>query len=201
MINLIIADDHPIFIDGLKTVLADVPDINITGEAQNGKQVIELLEYKQADVVLLDIRMPEMDGIETAKEIKKRYPHVKIIILTQFGEKCLVKNFMELGVDGYLLKDCSQQDLINAIKTVNNGGTWFEIHNKINITTLDKPKISKREKEVLKLIAREKCSKEIATELKLSVNSVHTYRERLLAKAGVKNTAGLIYWATKNNLI
>ena len=118
MINLIIADDHPIFIDGLKTVLADVPDINITGEAQNGKQVIELLEYKQADVVLLDIRMPEMDGIETAKEIKKRYPHVKIIILTQFGEKCLVKNFMELGVDGYLLKDCSQQDLINAIKTV-----------------------------------------------------------------------------------
>ena len=201
MIDIIIADDHPIFIDGIKTTLADITDINIAGEALNGIGVLKILKNQVVDVVLLDIRMPEMDGIATAKEIKKRYPHVKIIMLTQFGEKSLVKKCMELGVDGYLLKVCSQQDLINAIKTVDNGGTWFEIHNKINVTNIDKPKLSKREKEVLKFIAREKCSKEIATELKLSVNSVNTYRKRLLAKAGVKNTAGLIYWATKNNLI
>ncbi|MBC8488390.1 MAG: response regulator transcription factor [Bacteroidetes bacterium] len=141
-----------------------------------------------------------MVGIDTLKIIKKKFPEVKCIILSQFGERGLIKKCMELGADGYLLKDCSKQDLINAIKTVNEGGTWFEIHYKIKVTTLDKPKLSTREKEVLKFICMEFSNNDIAKKLNISKSTVNTYRARLMQKAGVENDIGLFKWALENKM-
>ncbi|MEZ5198507.1 MAG: response regulator transcription factor [Bacteroidales bacterium] len=208
MINLIITDDHPIFIDGLKTVLSNVTGIAIVGEALNGKQLLELLEDSLADIVLLDINMPEMDGLETAQIVKQQYSYVKIIMLTQFGEKRFIKKCMEMGVEGYLLKDCEKQELIKAIIAVYMGGIFYNAncqpesgffapvvddHNPFHI--------SEKEKQVLKLIAEEKCNTEIAKKMSISINTVKTYRERLMLKSGTKNTAGLMYWAVKNKLL
>jgi DNA-binding NarL/FixJ family response regulator len=205
MINIIIADDHPIFIDGLKTVLTDVPDIIITGEAQNGKQVLELVETKPADIILLDINMPKMDGIDTAKAIKNNSSHIKIIMLTQFGEKRFLRKCMEIGVEGYLLKDCGKEELINTIRKVFDGGFQFTSKNSNNSGLYSfqnsNNHISEKEKQVLKLIAEEKCNPDIAKVMTISVNTVKTYRERLMIKSGTKTTAGLILWAVKHNLL
>ena len=203
MINIIIADDHRIFIDGIKTVLANVPDIKITGEALNGKQVLSLLKTKPADVVLLDIRMPVMDGLETAKTIKEKFCDIKTIILSQYNNNGFVKNAIKYGCSGYLLKDCSKHELANAIRTVYNGGIYFNTKNQKQ-TESNKFEIvilSPREKEVLKLIIKENSSGAIAKKLKISIHSVKTYRERLKTKAGVNKSEALIYWAMKNNLI
>ncbi len=125
-------------------------------------------------------------------------------MLTQFGEKGLVKKCVEIGVDGYLLKDCSRQELITAIKTVYNSGTYFKINTgKQNSKELEieKIKLSNREKQVLNLLTEDKGCREIAKELNLKTTTVRTYRSRLLIKAGVSTNAGLIYWADKNDLI
>jgi DNA-binding NarL/FixJ family response regulator len=205
MINLIITDDHPVFLDGLNTVLSDVPDIKIIGEALNGKQLLEVLETKQPDVVLLDILMPGLDGIETLKTIKKKFPKIKTLMLSQFGEKGMVKKCIENGVDGYLLKDCGKVDLINAIRTVNSGGTYFRINNNFydfnNEIPISSPNLSNREMEVLQMICKELTNIEIAQRLKISKLTVNTYRARLMQKAGVRKVIGLYKWALENKLI
>ncbi|MBN2172940.1 MAG: response regulator transcription factor [Bacteroidales bacterium] len=204
MIRLIIADDHPIFIDGLKTVLMFEPDIKIIGEAQNGKQVLELLERCIADIALLDIRMPVLDGIETAKIVKSKYKKIKIIILTQFGDRGFIRKCNEIGVDGYLLKDCSKDELVDAIKIVYNEGTYYKIKGSIATNSKEKFEaklLSKRENQVLHLLLKDKNCEEIGAELGLKTNTIRTYRERLMSKAGVKTIASLIHWAGSNDLL
>jgi DNA-binding NarL/FixJ family response regulator len=205
MINLIIADDHPIFIDGLKTTLEGVTGITITGEAANGTQVLELLETQAANIVLLDINMPELDGIETAKIIKEKYPHIKVIMLTQYDEKGFINKCKALGVEGYLLKDCDKQILVNAIHLVYKGGTLYGTKNSNNngfeIPGKNNQMITEKETQVLKLLAEEYCNADIARELKIEVNTVKTYKERLKQKAGVRTAIGLVKWAIENNLI
>ena len=208
MIKLIITDDHPIFIDGLKTVLANIPDIAIIGEAMNGKKLLELLKTKQPDIVIMDINMPEMDGLDAAQIIKQQYNDVKIIMLTQFGEKRFMKKCMEMDVEGYLLKECEKQELLKAIVTVYMGGVHYDANSKPD-NDLFKPEsdehknfhISEKEKQVLELIAQENCNQEIAKILGISIHTIKTYRERLMVKSGTKNTAGLMYWAVKNRLL
>jgi DNA-binding NarL/FixJ family response regulator len=201
MIEIIITDDHPIMIDGIKTALSDEPNIKIIGEALNGKELLKLLEKIKPDIILLDIMMPELDGIEVLKIAKRQFDDIKIIVLSQFGERGLIKKCIELGASGYLLKDCGKHDLVNAIKSVFNGETWFEIHNKIKIQNTDKPKFSDREKEVLQLIFMEYDKKEIAKKLNISNSTVNTYHARLLQKAGVQNDIGLYKWAIENKII
>lgn len=204
MIKLIIADDHPIFIDGLKTILEPAPEICIVGEALNGIQLLKLLKTKKADIVLLDINMPKMDGLEAAQHIKQQHSNVKIIMLTQFGDKGFVKKCVDIGVDGYLLKDSDQKELIEAIKVVYKNGTYFKINTgKQNSKGLEIESIqlSNREKQVLKLLTEDKRCKEIAKELYLKNTTVRTYRNRLMIKAGVSTIAGLIHWADNNGLI
>jgi len=177
----------------------------IIGKAINGKQLIKLLETKRPDIILLDIIMPELDGIETLKIVKKKYELIKIIMLSQFGERGLIKKCIELGADGYLLKDCGKQELIHSIKTVNAGGTWFEIrniiHNLKKEVSISSPNLSIREMEVLQLICKEFTNREIAYKLKISKVSVNTYRTRLIQKAGAKKVIGLYHWALENKLI
>ena len=205
MINIIIADDHQIFIDGIKTVLVDEPDINVAGEALNGKQVLNLLKIKPVDVVLLDIEMPEMDGLETAEIIQKQYPDVKTIILTNYNNKGFVNKAKKYGCAGYLLKDCTKDELVKAIRMVYDGGLYYNPKNS-NKTSLSNYSntneafdITEKEKETLILILKEKTNKEIAKKMNISKNTVRTYKERLLNKTGNTTLAGLIKWAHKND--
>ena len=206
MINLIIADDHQIFIDGLKTVLADVPEIIIIGEALNGEHLLDLLKTKQADVALLDINMPIMDGLEAASIIKEKHNRTKTIILSQYNNKGFVKRAKEYGCSGYLLKDCSKTELVTAIKTVYAGGLLYNPKNGIK-TSLGNlgfgsgiVDLTKKEKKTLRLILDEKTNKEIARDMGISVNTVRTNKERLHCKTGSITMAGLIKWALENNI-
>jgi DNA-binding NarL/FixJ family response regulator len=206
MINIIIADDHPIFIDGLKTVLEGADGIKITGEAYNGTQVLDRLKTMAADVILLDINMPEMDGLVTAQHIIEKFPKVKVIMLTQYDEPAFIRRCKKIGVNGYLLKDCGKQLLTHAIHLVHEGGTLHATKNGSNNgfevpDLLLKEQITENEKKILKLIAEEKSNHEIAEMLGKSENTIKKQRERLMCKAGVNKTAGLIYWAMKNKLL
>ena len=204
MINIVIADDHPMFIDGVKTVLADVPDIHIAGEALNGLQVLELLNTTPADIVLLDINMPVMDGLQTAEAIKQRYKNVKIIMLTQFGERGLVRKCMEMGAEGYLLKDCTKDVLISAIRTVNKRDTFYKFNNGSIINEKCKKenqKLTTRELQVLRLMVKDMNYWEITKELRISIYAVRTYRDRLLTKTGTSTIAGLVQWANDNEVL
>lgn len=207
-IKIAIADDHPLYIDGIKTALLNNPEIELIGEAKNGLEIIEIVKANKPDLVLLDIRMPELDGIDAAKILKRQFKDIKIIILTQFGDRGFIGRCQKIGVEGYLLKDCGKSELLKAINKVYNGGILFSINNAstgkmpqtIKVKSKDKI-LSSRELEVLLLMANDKNSVEIARELSLNESTVRTYKRRLLSKSGTNTTTGLINWASKQKLI
>lgn len=211
MINLMIADDHPLLIDGIKTTLKGSADINIVGEANNGFQVLEKLDAGlKVDVILMDINMPKMDGLECTKQLSKRYPQVKVIGLSQYDEKRFVKIMVKNGASGYLLKDAGKDQLEKAVKTVHSGENYFCDRLSVRLVQQELmeeqtsslfPKLSPREAEVLNLICTELSSQEIAEKLFISIHTVESHRANLTAKAGVKNTAGLVRWAVENDLL
>ncbi len=128
-INIAISDDQQLMIDGIKTALADSPEIKIVGEAYNGLEIIEIVKNAKPDLILLDIKMPELDGLEAAKILKKQFENIKIIILTQFDERSFIRCCQKIGVEGYLLKDCGKIELLKAINKVYNGGILFSVNN------------------------------------------------------------------------
>jgi DNA-binding NarL/FixJ family response regulator len=209
-IKVLVADDHQLMIDGIKTVLQDVPEIQITEEANNGLEVLSRVKHNPVDVVLLDINMPQMDGLDCCRILTKTYPEIKVVVLSQFSEKRFVKRMIKYGASGYVLKDTSKDELITAIKKVHGGGTYFSdklsislLQNEISGSGYDPlfPKLTSREKEVLKFICDEYSSQEIAERFNLSFHTVETHRANLMVKAGVKNSAGLARWAVENDLL
>lgn len=210
-INVLLADDHSIIRDGLKSLLANVPGIFICGEAADGLEVMNLLKTTPTDVVVMDVNMPRLNGIETTRRIKGEYPHIRIIALTMYNQSDTIKTMVEEGVWGYLLKDSSSTELIGAIENVSQGRKYF--NNDIFDLLLmnpennkedgagDKSMLTTREKEILKLIAEEYASKEIADKLFLSINTVNAHRRNLVQKLGTKNTAALVRYAIKNGII
>ena len=211
MINLLIADDHQLLIDGIKTTLAGVEDINIVAAVYNGYQVLEQLDSGiHVDVILMDINMPKLDGLSATKLVHKKYPGVRIIALSQYDEKRFVKQMVKNGAWGYLLKDAGKDILVTAIRTVHGGENYFcerlslRLINqelKMEDTKSLFPKLTDREIEILRLIGRELSSQEIADKLFISFHTVESHRANLMSKAGVKNTAGLIRWATENDFL
>lgn len=211
MINILIADDHQLLIDGIKTALSDIEDIAVVAEANNGYKVIEKLDSGvPVDVILMDINMPLCDGLNCTKLVVKKYPSVKIIALSQYDEKRFVKQMVKNGASGYLLKDTGKDTLINAIRTVHGGEKYFcerlsmRLINqelKMQDTKSLFPKLSRREIEILKLIGLEMSSQEIADKLFISFHTVESHRANLMSKAGVKNTAGLMRWAVENDFL
>lgn len=208
MIRLIITDDHPVIRDGIKTILTKDKDIEVVGFAGDGEELLELLENLETDVILMDINMPGMNGIEATKKVKKEYPDVKVISFSQYDEKRFVKQLLKSGANGYLLKNTAASELVDAIKMVHGGGMFLS-EDLPNIFG-EKPKprsnylfpdLSNRELDVLKEICQEKSTYEIADALFISHNTVETHRANLLLKVGVKNTAGLVKWAVENEIV
>ncbi len=210
MIRVLIADDHNLIIDGIKTTLADVPDIEIVAEANHGLEVLKELETKSVDIILMDINMPHLDGLECTKRVTEKFPHSRVIALSQFGEPRFVKRMIKNGASGYLLKDADKKELINAIRLVNSGEKYFSDNVQISFSepkssepskTVDFPKLTTREIEIITLISYEYSTAEIAHKLSITENTVEKHRTNLLEKTGLKNQAGLVRWALENNLI
>ena len=211
MIKVLIADDHQLLIDGIKTTLEDVQDIQIVAEAKDGYQVLKILETRDdIDVILMDINMPKLDGLDCTRQVSKKYPKIKIIALSQYDEKRFVKRMIKNGASGYLLKDSDKDILIKAIQKVHGGEKYFcdrlalrmaNVELKIENTKSLFPKLTEREGEILNLICKEHSSYEIADKLFISFHTVESHRANLMSKAGVKNTAGLVRWAVENDFL
>jgi DNA-binding NarL/FixJ family response regulator len=203
MIKVIIADDHKIMVDGIKSMLSDAEDdIKIVGYAYDGKEVLPLLKDREIDIAIIDIRMPNMDGIELTRYIKKHHPHIKILILSMHNEDGFIRRVIEAGADGYILKNKGKEELREAIEIINNGDSYFgdDIMKTIisgvrNNHVPDEIKLTKREIEVLKLIADGKTTPQISKQLFIAASTVETHRRNLIEKTGVENTKGLVKFA------
>ncbi|GAB5557035.1 MAG: response regulator transcription factor [Schleiferiaceae bacterium] len=207
MIRVLLADDQQMFIDGIQSILSTVNNIEIIGVANNGLELLEKLEENQPDVILLDINMPEMDGIETCKRVKKQYPKSKILILSTYSHKSFVANLISLGADGYLLKNTGKDELVLALETVNDGENYYSSDIKDVLNENKKSDgdeisfLSKREIEVLRLIGQGNTNTQIAEKLFLSPYTVETHRKNMMHKLQLKNSAELVKYAVDRGLV
>jgi len=208
-IRIIIADDHQLFRNGLKMLLEASPEFEITGEASNGEEFLRILRNCTADIVLMDINMPEMDGIEATRKGLKLCPSLSIIALSMYGEEEYYYKMVDAGAKGFLLKDSDISEVKEAILTVRKGGSYFSqellyhVIQKIKHreTETKSANLSKREKEILFKICEGNSNQEIAESLFISKRTVDKHRANLLGKTNSKNTASLILFAIKNKLI
>lgn len=210
MINVLIADDHQLFIDGLKAMLLDVPGIRVVAEAGNGKEVLQLCEKTPVDLVIMDVNMPEMDGVEATKTLSKKYQDMKILGLSMHLDRYYISDMLKSGASGYLLKNTGKSDLLHAIHTLHSGESYVsEEVNKLLLNSFFKnpskyqveEKLSERESQVLDCIANGLTTLEVAEKLFISKNTVETHRKNLLYKLKAKNTAELVNNAYKKGLI
>lgn len=212
-IKVAIADDHKIFRKGVILSLRPYTNIKFVQEAENGQELIDGLAASEPDVVLMDLRMPLKDGIETTKYITKNFPNIHIIALTMFEDEHFVTHMMEIGANGYLLKSADPQEIKKAIVEVTLKG--YYLNNFVNRILLKKsharqkviPNLSNevtlnsRERDVIKYICMEFTAQEIAQKLEVSPRTVESIKDKLMERFGVKNTAGLVFFAVKNNLV
>jgi len=216
-IRLIIVDDHPIFIEGMFALLRNDDRFDIIGFAHNGKDAIELIKKTTPDIVLLDINMPEMDGVELCKYLKEHYPDIKAIMLTMHDDYIHIKKLLEAGARGYVLKNTTREALGKAITTVFNGQPYLDpVVQEAMIRSVSGggeenlnghggnaniESLTKRELEILQQIAFGLTSSDISKKLFISKNTVETHRKNLLTKLNVKNTAEMIKIALQNGLV
>ncbi|MBL7920143.1 MAG: response regulator transcription factor [Bacteroidia bacterium] len=212
-IGIYIADDHEMFVEGISLLLAINGTIVVEASANTGTELIELLEKKIVDIVLLDINMPEMNGFEAAKIIVKKFSSVKIVALSMFLEKEYIQELINIGVYGYILKNTKIQELEKAIILIASGKKYFS--NDVGLKLLNaqtnneypeefllelQQGLTEREIDVLKLIVQENTTSEIAEKLFISVHTVETHRKNLIKKVKVKNVAGLVKYALQNGI-
>ncbi|MBI1836410.1 MAG: response regulator transcription factor [Flavobacteriia bacterium] len=206
-IKIFIADDHQMFIDGIKSLLESVDFIEIVGEATNGNDLVQKIPTLGIDVVLLDIGMEELNGIDTAKYISEKHPEIHTIALTMFDDIYHVKKMLKAGAKGYILKNTSKIELLEAIQEVSKGKTYYseqiKKYTQIGVISSEETLISKltnREIEIIRLITKSMTNKEIAQQLFLSELTVNTHRKNAMHKLEIKNTAGLVKFALDNGL-
>ncbi|MDF1696001.1 MAG: response regulator transcription factor [Saprospiraceae bacterium] len=214
-IKIIIADDQLLFLKGLRLLINTFENMTLIGEANNGQELLNIMQVDPPDVVLLDLKMPVMDGIQATKHIKEDFPDVKIILLSMYNDESIINLIMSLGANSYLLKNEDPSVLKIAIESVMDKGFYFNeytskalLHGlkdpavrKGKSKLLDAIQLTKREIEVLELICQEYTSNEIAKKLFLSVRTVEGHRKSLLEKTDARNIAGLVLYAMKNQLI
>jgi len=205
-IRIILVDDHEMFIDGLRGILTPIKNIDIVGSANNGIELLKLLESKPVDILLMDVNMPEMNGIEATKEVVKLYPEVKVLMLTMFDTSDYIQKVLKAGAHGYILKNTGKKELMEAIEAVCSGQSYFsnEVTKTIMLGLQNKPKqanntmeveLTEREIDVLRLIAQEMTTNEIGEKLFISKHTVETHRKNLISKLNVRNVVGLVKYA------
>jgi len=210
VINTIIVDDHQMLIDGIKSLLRKEKHIVFCGECHNGEEALELLKNNTVDLVITDINMPIMNGIELTKKIKQDYHHVKVLVLSMFNDKAIVKEIIAAEAEGYILKNTGKEELLTAIEKIANNGTFFSSE-VISVLMQDVKKEKKiventshlttREIEIVKLITQELTTNEIAEKLFISPRTVDTHRKNILEKTHSKTIVGLIKYAFENELV
>jgi len=206
-IKVLIADDHPLVRYGIKTFLETYDDIYIVGEAENGREAIEICEKHLPDVVLMDVRMPELNGIEATNHILKKRPNIKVIILTSFIDKELIENSLKAGASSYLLKNESGERIVRVIRDAYQGKSNLSSEaTQIMISEVRNPlskryQLTKREKEILSLMVEGLSNKEIAKRLTLSTSTIQFHITNILSKFGVSKRTGAIYLALKQKLV
>jgi len=210
-IKVLIADDHQLFREGLVNLLSSAPEIEVIAQAKDGKDAVEKTLKLNPDIVLIDIGMPHMNGIEATKMLKEKLPDLKIIAVSMHSDKQYVKGILEAGADGYLLKNCTYQQLTDAILSVHSGKKILseDITELVIKGYLDpvKPEaeglseLSEREMEILKLFAEGKSTREISDKLFISVKTVGTHKQHILSKLDLKTNTDIIKFALKHGLI
>ena len=211
--KILLVDDHKLIRDALKSYFEDDPEIEIIEEAGNGQEALILLKENTVDVVMMDISMPVMDGIECTQHITEEYPEIKVLALSMMNDGQFIKKMLNAGAVGYILKNSSEEEIRKALNAVFNGENYFSAE--VNETVMqnmlkggvkrnhklvvDLP-LTSREKEVLRLILKEYTNQEIADELFISPRTVDAHKRNLLEKTGSKNTAGLVLYAIEKNL-
>jgi two-component system response regulator NreC len=212
-IRLVIADDHEIFRDGLALMLSKQQNIELVGQAGNGRELISLVNELQPDVVMTDVKMPIMDGIEATRTLLTENPYLQIIALSMFDEENLIVDMLEAGAKGYLLKNADKQEILDAIQSVSQGKPYYCHHTTSRLASLiskskfnpykkrDPLVFTDREIEIIRLICQQLTAQEIADKVFLSKRTVEGHRTRILEKMNVKNTAGVVIYALRHRLV
>ncbi|MBL7710757.1 MAG: response regulator transcription factor [Chitinophagaceae bacterium] len=212
-IKIAIADDHEIFREGFKLLLRDQNEVQLVGEAEHGRELLKVLEEAKPDVVIVDIKMPVLDGVDACKAIRKKFPDVQVIALSMFNEDSLIVDMLEAGAKGYLLKNTNKQELLTAVRAVYEGNTYYCSATSEKLTRMiadskfnpyrNQPivRFTPRELDIIKLMCQQYTSKEIASKLTLSIRTVESHREKLQEKTGAKNAIGIVIYAIKHDLV
>lgn len=211
-IQLVIADDHDVYRDGLKTLLQQTDAFEVTGEAATGKELIAVCKEVLPDVVLTDIMMPVMDGIEATAYLSEHMPRIRVIALSMFNQDNLILDMVNAGANGYLIKNAHKNEIIEAIHSVYRNKPYYCTSTSHKLARLigcsrfgpkanQKATFSPKETDIIKMICEEKTTKEIGDELNMSSRTVEEYRQRVREKMDVKGTAGMVIYAIKNDLV
>ncbi len=210
-IKLVLVDDHQMLLDGLAALLRGEQRFDLVGLCNNAKYALELIETTAPDIVITDINMPEISGVELTRMIRKYYPKIKVLALSMFGERSTISEMLEAGISGYILKNTGKEELIKALIKVQEGGMYFSdeiteeliksISQKAEIKEEGQVRLTERELEIVKLIAAEKSNLEIATQLFISERTVETHRKNIFRKTNTKGVVGLLKLAMEQKWI
>ncbi|HUV58675.1 MAG TPA: response regulator transcription factor, partial [Desulfatiglandales bacterium] len=212
-IKIILADDHRIFRKGLKSLLSEKENIEVLAEADNGDEALEAARKYKPEIVIMDIAMPKMDGIEATRQIRDRFPDTEVVILSMHAKKAYIDQVLKAGAKGYVLKDSDEENLLSAINTVHNGGyyldspiadqvlsDYFRDKSKRELKKQSDP-LSEREREVLRLLAEGHSNQEVADTLYISRKTVENHRANIVRKTGIQGQVGLTKYAARIGLI
>lgn len=210
-VRIILAEDHRITREGLVNLLQERPDMEVVGEAENGREAVKLASELSPDLVIMDVTMPDLNGIDATRIITSGSNNTKVIALSMYSDKQFVQGMIQAGASGYLLKDCAFEELVNAIQAVIQGNTYLSpgiagivVQDYLNKLTTDRSSagtvLTNREREVLQLIAEGKSTKEIAARLGVSVKTIETHRRQIMEKLGIFSIAELTKYAIREGL-
>lgn len=211
-IRIVVADDHEILREGFNTMVKKIDGIELVGEASDGMELLDLVSRVRPDVVVTDIKMPRLDGIEATRQLVKKFPHIGVVALTMYDDDTLIIDMLEAGAKGYVVKNASKKEIVEAIQTVYSQNTYYCRHTSGRLAQMiarskfnpykksQSPEFNEKEIEVIRYICKEYSTREIASALNLSVRTIEGYREKIEEKMGAKNTAGIVVYAIKKGI-
>lgn len=210
MKRVVLADDHQLFIEGVKTVLKELVNVNVVATVNNGADLMEYIHSSDVDLVLLDLNMPKLDGLKCLQEIKSKKPETRVLILTNYNQPELIAEIKDLRADGFMVKNSTASELRSAVERVLSGQLLFDVTPSTSVLDegsyffddfLKKFKLTRREVDIIRLVCQEYSSKQIAAQLNLSEFTVSTHRKNIQRKLNIKNVAGLVAFAKEHQLV